>query len=354
MDSFRAARPFLHLLEPEAAHRLTLRALRTGLVPARADPDDPCLAVRLWDIDFPNPVGLAAGFDKGAVAVDALLGQGFGFVEVGSVTPHPQPGNPGPRLFRLSEDRAAINRMGFNSEGHDVVARRLAARRKSGRSRGVVGVNLGANRDSGDRAADYADGARRFAPLADYLVVNISSPNTPGLRDLQMAAHLDALLARVLATREVSVGVRRTPILVKIDPDLDNTARADVAAIVEARGVDGLVVSNTTAAGREGLKSRDRNEAGGLSGAPLFVASTEVLRDMYRRTGGRVPLVGVGGVASGRDAYAKIRAGASLVEVYTALVFDGPALIGRIKDDLAALLAKDGVAQVAEAVGADA
>ncbi len=352
MDSFRFARPFLHLLEPEAAHRFTLWALRRGLVRARRDADDPRLALRLWHIDFANPLGIAAGFDKGAAAVDALIGQGFGFVEAGSVTPRPQPGNAAPRIFRLTEDRAAINRLGFNSEGHDVVARRLAARR--GGAHGIVGVNLGANRDSDDRAGDYADGVRRFASLADYLVVNISSPNTPGLRDLQMGEHLDALLTRVLAARDEAAGVLRTPLLLKIDPDLDEAARADVAAIAEARDVDGLVVGNTTTGARAGLKSRYRSEAGGLSGAPLFAASTDVLRDMYRRTGGRIPLIGVGGVASGGDAYTKIRAGASLVQVYTALVFDGPPLIGRVKHDLAARLAADGVAHVAEAVGADA
>ena len=352
MDSFRAARAFLHLLEPEAAHRFTLWALRLGLVPRRRESDDPSLAVRLWDLDFPNPVGLAAGFDKGAVALDALLAQGFGFVEAGSVTPRPQLGNPGPRGFRLTEDRAAINRMGFNSEGHDAVARRLAARGR--RARGIVGINLGANRDSDDRAGDYAIGARRFAGHADYLVVNISSPNTPGLRELQMAGHLDALLARVLAARDEAGSERRTPLLLKIDPDLDEAARADIAAIARARGADGLVIGNTTAGGRANLKSRDRFEAGGLSGAPLFSKSTAVLRDLYRRTDGRMPLIGVGGVASGRDAYAKIRAGASLVQVYTALVFDGPSLIGDIKRELAALLAADGISQLSQAVGADA
>lgn len=351
MDSFKFVRPFLHLFEPEAAHRFTLWALRLGLVPVRRDADDPRLAMRLWDLDFPNPVGLAAGFDKGAAAAAALLSQGFGFVEAGSVTPRPQPGNPGPRIFRLAEDRAAINRMGFNSEGHDAVARRLATRHGGP---GIVGVNLGANRDSADRVGDYADGVRRFAALAGYLVVNISSPNTPGLRDLQMGAQLDALLERVLAARDEAAGAQRTPVLLKIDPDLDDAARADIARIAEERGVDGLVVSNTTAGARGGLKSRYRDEAGGLSGAPLFAPSTEVLRDMYRRTGGRLPLIGAGGVASGDDAYAKIKAGASLVQVYTALVFDGPPLIGRIKRDLAALLAADGVVRLAEAVGVDA
>ncbi len=358
MNSYRFAGPLIRRLEPEAAHGLTLWALRHGLVRRRTKPDDAHLAQRLWGLDFANPVGLAAGFDKNAAVVDAMLGLGFGFVEAGSVTPRPQDGNARPRLFRLSRDRAVINRLGFNGEGHDAVAARLAARsvaRESGRS-GVLGLNLGANRDSADTAADYEAGVRRFALQADYLVLNVSSPNTPGLRDLQARGQLEALLDRVLAARaSVCAGLDRpTPLLLKIAPDLAPEDIADIAEVALARALDGLIISNTSVGLRDGLSSRHAGEAGGLSGRPLFERSTALLRDVYRLTSGEMPLVGVGGVSSGADAYAKIRAGASLVELYTALVFEGPGLVARIKAELAALLAEDGFAHLSDAVGDDA
>ena len=337
---------------------MTLWALRYGLVRRRTKPDDPRLAQRLWGLDFANPVGLAAGFDKNAAVVDAMLGLGFGFVEAGSVTPHPQEGNPRPRLFRLSRDRAVINRLGFNGEGHDAVAARLAARagmRESAGS-GILGLNLGANRDAADAAADYEAGVRRFALQADYLVLNVSSPNTPGLRDLQARGQLEALLDRVLAARASACADRDrpTPLLLKIAPDLAPEDIADIAEVALARALDGLIVSNTSVALRDGLSSRHAGEAGGLSGRPLFERSTALLRDVYRLTSGEIPLVGVGGVSSGADAYAKIKAGASLVELYTALVFEGPGLVARIKAELAALLVDDGFANVSDAVGVDA
>ena len=337
---------------------MTLWALRYGLVRRRTKPDDPRLAQRLWGLDFANPVGLAAGFDKNAAVVDAMLGLGFGFVEAGSVTPHPQEGNPRPRLFRLSRDRAVINRLGFNGEGHDAVAARLAARagmRESAGS-GILGLNLGANRDAADAAADYEAGVRRFALQADYLVLNVSSPNTPGLRDLQARGQLEALLDRVLAARASACADRDrpTPLLLKIAPDLAPEDIADIAEVALARALDGLIVSNTSVALRDGLSSRHAGEAGGLSGRPLFERSTALLRDVYRLTSGAIPLVGVGGVSSGADAYAKIKAGASLVELYTALVFEGPGLVARIKAELAALLVDDGFANVSDAVGVDA
>jgi len=272
---------------------------------------------------------------------------GFGFVEVGTVTPRPQAGNPRPRVFRLKADGALINRMGFNSGGLDAVVGRLAARPQ----RGIVGVNLGKNRDSSDAAADYLEGLRRAAGLADYLVVNVSSPNTPGLRDLQARAVLDTLLRRLLTARDETGS--RVPLLVKIAPDLTPEERNDIAAVALATQIDGIIVANTTVARPPGLRSAAATEAGGLSGRPLFETSTALLAEMFRLTEGRVPLIGVGGVASAEDAYAKIRAGASLVQLYTALVFAGPGLIGRIKAGLIALLRRDGFASIAAAVGAD-
>jgi dihydroorotate dehydrogenase len=358
--TYRLLRPLLLALPAEAAHRVTLQALRLGLIRSRLVADDPVLAGRVWGLDFSNPVGLAAGFDKNAEAVDALLGLGFGFVEVGTITPRPQPGNPKPRVFRLAEDRAVINRLGFNSQGLPSAVRRLE--RRGGRARaGVVGANVGTNWDSADAAADYAAGVGALGPVADYLVMNVSSPNTPGLRDLQTRPRLMELIERAKSARASAAKGGRgepegggPPLLLKIAPDLSEDELRDVAEVVFVTGIDGLVVTNTTVSRPDGLEGRFRNQAGGLSGAPLFARSTEVLRQTYRLTGGRIPLIGVGGVSSGRDAYAKIRAGASLVQLYTALVYEGPGLVGRIKAELAELLRGDGFAHVADAVGADA
>jgi dihydroorotate dehydrogenase len=344
----RAVLPILRMLPPETAHVLTLRGLEYGLVPASRGAGDPVLRSTLWGREFPNPVGLAAGFDKDARVPDAMLGLGFGFVEIGSVTPRPQPGNPKPRIFRLPDDGAVINRLGFNNEGLAVAAQRLAARRGRG---GIVGANIGKNRDTTDAYADYEEGVRVMAPLADYLVVNISSPNTPGLRDLQRRQHVVTLIERLMAARQAAVPGTPPPLLVKIAPDLTEEERADLAEVAVASGIDGLIISNTTIARPPGLRGSKVHETGGLSGKPLFAPSTALLAEMYRRTGGRVRLVGVGGIASGADAYAKIRAGASLVQLYTGLVFQGPALVGRITSDLAALLRRDGFDSVAAAVG---
>jgi dihydroorotate dehydrogenase len=301
-------------------------------------------------LEFSNPVGLAAGFDKHAEVPDDLLELGFGFVEVGSVTPRPQPGNPRPRVFRLEEDRAVINRYGFNSQGLAVAAERL--RKRHGRS-GIVGVNVGANKDSQDPVADYVEGVGELAGLASYFVINISSPNTPGLRTLQARDSLDALLDHVLAARRKGGAQNSAPLIVKIAPDLSPEDCHDIAEVLLARGVDGLIVSNTTTA-RPALRSDSRDEAGGLSGVPLLEPSTKILAEMYRLTEGKLPLIGTGGIASGHDAYRKIRAGASLVQLYTALVFQGPRLIGQIKQELADLLTTDGYDNIAQAVGADA
>jgi dihydroorotate dehydrogenase len=351
-DLFRLARPALYRLDPESAHAVTVWALKLGV--ARLLPhseDDPILATRVWNLAFPNPVGLAAGFDKHAEVCDAALALGFGFVEAGTVTPRPQPGNSGKRLFRLDEDEAVINRFGFNSRGIQEFAANLARHRKAA---GIVGANVGKNRDTADGAADYIACIEALAGLADYLVVNISSPNTPGLRALQARAQIEELLHRVRAARRSSTaGGAGPPLLVKVGPDLDDAELRDIAEVALAVGVDGLIVGNTTVARPPTLKSPDRNAPGGLSGAPLFAPSTACLAAMYRHTKGRIPIIGCGGIASSADAYAKIRAGASLVALYSALVFHGPALIGRIKRELADLLRRDGFASVSQAVGAD-
>jgi dihydroorotate dehydrogenase len=342
--------PVLRWLPPEAAHDLTLRAFEAGcgrfvIDRAAHEPDPPILAQRLWNRDFANPVGLAAGYDKDARVPAAMVELGFGFVEIGTVTPQPQPGNPKPRVFRLQQDGAVINRMGFNSSGLDVVVDRLSRRPRLG----IIGVNLGKNRDSADAGADYAEGIRRTAALADYLVVNISSPNTPGLRDLQRRATLEVLLVKLSRARDESG--TRAPLLVKIAPDLTAAERADIASVVLAAGIDGLIVANTTVDRSVGLASRSAQELGGLSGRPLFSRSTELLAEMYRLTEGRLPLIGVGGIASAADAYAKIRAGARLVQLYTGLVFTGPRLVTDLKKGLTRLLRADGFASIVEAVG---
>jgi dihydroorotate dehydrogenase len=337
------------LLPPETAHDVALYGLAWVPQLRGSKKDEPPLRQQLWGRSVSNPIGLAAGLDKDAVAVAGLARLGFGVVEIGSVTPRPQPGNPKPRLFRLAEDQAVINRMGFNSAGHEVVFRRLDRyRAKTGNTGPLIGVNLGKNRESEDPAVDYAAGVVRFSGVADYLVVNISSPNTPGLRSLQSAEPLRLLLDR-LAEARGRAGLR-PPLLLKLAPDLSGEERAIIAETAIAYAVDGLVVSNTTITRPPELHSRHRTQSGGLSGRPLFALSTGVLADFARLTQGRLTLIGVGGVASGADAYAKIRAGASLVQLYTALIYDGPGLVRRIKAELAALLARDGYGSVTAAI----
>jgi len=347
VNLYPIAKPVIGLIGPEAAHRLTVRALAAGLGPkVPADPD-PILKTELWGREFANPVGLAAGFDKHGEAIAASLALGFGFVEIGSITPRPQPGNPRPRVFRLTQDRAVINRYGFNSEGIEAVARRLRAYRESFGVSGIVGVNLGKNKDSEDAAADYAAGAAAFGGLADYIVVNVSSPNTPGLRALQGKDELSGIVARVRA----ALPDPAPPLLIKLAPDLTEEDKRDIAEVALQAGVDGLIISNTTTARPSGLKSRHAAEVGGLSGRPLMAPSTALLAEICALTGGKLPLIGVGGVASAEDAYAKIRAGASLVQLYTAMVFEGPGLVPAITGGLAALLRRDGFASIADAVG---
>lgn len=337
---YRLARPMLFTLDPESAHRATIFALR-GL-PTRQPRFDSRLATTVAGINFPSPVGLAAGFDKDAEVPDAMLGLGFGFVEVGTITPLPQTGNPKPRLFRLVEDNGVINRMGFNNGGHAAALARLSVRKR----RGVVGVNIGANKDTVDRVADYVAGMRAMSPHADYITVNISSPNTPGLRGLQDKAALDELLDAVMALRTV-------PVFLKVAPDLDTQAIDDVAAVTMARGLDALIVGNTTIA-RPAMHSRWQGEAGGLSGAPLKSLALEKLKAFRSATGGQMPLIAAGGIDSADEAYARIRAGASLVQIYSALVYHGPGLAKSIAAGLAHLLERDGFAHIADAVGVDA
>lgn len=350
-----AALAGLRLLPAEAAHDAALWLLARGLAPASAPAHDPALEGRAFGLTFKSPVGLAAGFDKNAVALPALVRLGFGFVEVGGVTPRPQRGNPKPRLFRLAEDGAVINRMGLNSDGVEALARRLESFRARGAAPCPVGVNLGPNKDSTDPSADYAALIERLFGLIDYATLNVSSPNTPGLRALQEKERLAPLIARALEARERAARARGgcLPLLLKIAPDLTAEALKGLLAAAQDSGIDGLVVSNTTVGERAGLKSRRRDEAGGLSGKPLFALSTRVLAACYRAMSGRLPLIGVGGISSGADAYAKIRAGASLVQLYTALIYEGPALIARIEAELTARLAADGFRSLAEAVGAD-
>jgi dihydroorotate dehydrogenase len=333
----------LSRLDPETAHGLAVRAIRAGLGPRPGPITSPRLLTRLAGLELPNPLGLAAGFDKNALAVAPLLRAGFGFVEVGAATPRPQPGNPRPRLFRLPEHRAAINRFGFNNDGMHAIAARLAARPP-----GIVGLNLGANKASQDRAADYAEVLAHAGPFVDFATVNVSSPNTERLRELQGRATLAALLAGVMAANAALA--RPLPVFLKIAPDLTERELAEIAGTALASGIAGIVATNTTVA-RDGLTGPDALEAGGLSGQPLFERSTRVLARLHALTDGRLPLIGVGGVGSAEQAYAKIRAGATAVQLYTALVFEGLALVPRILHGLEALLERDGFADVAAAVG---
>jgi dihydroorotate dehydrogenase len=348
----RLARPLLGLMEAENAHRLAIRGLKV-LPRGPGAADDARLSVRVFGLNFPNPVGMAAGFDKHGEVPDALLRIGFGFVEIGTVTPRPQPGNPRPRLFRLPADEGVINRLGFNSEGAQAVLARLAARAGGG---GLVGVNVGANKESHDRIADYVSLIEIFAPVASYFTVNISSPNTPGLRDLQQGRLFDELLARVVDARaRVSRQAGLTPLLIKIAPDLTLNELDDIVGAARRRRVDGMIVGNTTIARPPGLKDRlTAKEAGGLSGRPLFGLATRMLAETYVRAEGAFPLVGAGGIDSGRRALAKIKAGASLVQLYSSLVFRGLGLVGEIKAELVKELSRNRHTSLPELVGVDA
>jgi dihydroorotate dehydrogenase len=334
----------LHRIDPETAHGLAIKALNAGLVALPGPITSPRLQTRLAGLNLPNPIGLAAGFDKNADAMDPLSRAGFGFLELGGVTPRPQTGNPRPRLFRLRRDRAVINRFGLNNLGAPALADRLRARPKDC----VIGLNLGANKDSADRAQDYVEVLETCGPHVDFVTVNVSSPNTENLRDLQGRAALWALLTGVMDARGRLA--RPIPVFVKIAPDLTKPELEDIAEVARASSIDGIIATNTTTL-RTGLKGAARRESGGLSGAPLFDRSTRILAHLSHLTDGKLPLIGVGGVSSGAQAYEKIRAGASAVQLYSALVYDGLSLVPRIARDLEALLTRDGFANVADAVG---
>jgi dihydroorotate dehydrogenase len=351
-DIYDTATALMRCLPPETAHGLALGALANGLGPRRAPLDDARLKSTFCGRTIPVPVGVSAGFDKNAIAIGGVFRLGTGFVEVGGVTPKPQAGNPKPRLFRLSADRAAINRMGFNNDGLDAVAQRLAAWRRKPSCDLPVGVNLAANGDSAEPATDFEALVARLAPLADFLTVDISCPNSANGQVFLDPDRLRDLLARLNAVRAAASGASAR-MLVKLAPDTDTVTLDTLLDIILAAKVDGITVANTTVARPDTLISAEKTERGGLSGRPLFAPSTEMLRHVYRQTGGTVPLIGVGGIGSGADAYAKVRAGASLLQLYTALIYEGPGLIRRICRDLSALLARDGFTSVAEAVGAD-
>ncbi|KAM9067155.1 LOW QUALITY PROTEIN: dihydroorotate dehydrogenase (quinone), mitochondrial [Sarcophilus harrisii] len=345
------------LLDPEQAHKLTIRCISLGLLPSHALPDSARMEVRVLGHRFRNPLGMAAGFDKHGEAVDGLYKMGFGFVEVGSVTPKPQEGNPKPRVFRLPEDQAVINRYGFNSHGLSVVEHRLRARQekqsKLTEDGMPLGINLGKNKSSSDAAADYAEGVRVMGPLADYLVVNVSSPNTAGLRNLQGKEELRQLLNKVLKERDALEGGHKPAVLVKIAPDLTAQEKKEIASVVREVGIDGLIITNTTVSRPASLQGALRSEVGGLSGKPLRDMSTQTVSEMYSLTQGKIPIIGVGGISSGQDALEKIRAGASLVQMYTAFTYGGPPVIGKIKRELEALLEEQGFSQLTDAIGAD-
>jgi dihydroorotate dehydrogenase len=342
---FRALRPLLHCMDAETAHGLTIKALKTGLGGSTKIISPPNLTISCFGLNFSNPLGLAAGFDKNAEVPDAMLALGFSFVEVGTVTPRPQEGNPRSRLFRLSEDRAVINRLGFNNEGHAAVLERL--RRRKHKS-GILGVNIGANKDSTDRISDYVAGINTFSDVASYFTINISSPNTPGLRNLQSAAELPALLQRLNEARQTQQ--RQVPMLLKIAPDLEADEMQAIAECCLNAAVDGVIISNTTLS-RPALESHHARETGGLSGAPLFDLSTRQLARFYLLTKGKLPLVGVGGIANAEHAWSKICAGASLLQLYSALVFQGPELVEEILSGLSRKLAGKNFAKLSEAVG---
>ena len=341
--------PFLKLFNPEIAHNLAIYALKNNLIPKPKKYEASILEQRVWGKVFSNPIGLAAGFDKNAQIIDPMLSQGFGFVEIGSVTPLPQRGNPRPRLFRLQKDKAIINRMGFNNDGMDKVAVRLLKRVRNG----IVGINLGKNKSTEDIISDYRKGIIKLAPLADYVVINVSSPNTPGLRNLQCRDSLQTILSGVLKARSEFFPSDSPPILLKISPDLSDNEKIDIAKISIDMDIDGLIATNTTTDRFQGLMDKKAEEVGGLSGLPLMELSNRVLSEMYQLTEGKVPIIGVGGISSGEDAYKKIKAGATLVQLYSAMVYHGPGLVQLIKRDLAKLLRADGFTNISEAIGSE-
>ncbi|XP_057325220.1 dihydroorotate dehydrogenase (quinone), mitochondrial [Microplitis mediator] len=344
------AMPLVKFIDPEVAHNLAVAAANFGFISQQKTPDPPGLKQTVFGLKFSNPVGMAAGFDKQGEAIKGLTKMGFGFVEIGSVTPNPQPGNPKPRVFRLTEDKAIINRYGFNSEGHDAVYKRLVDLKNDLNFTGIIGVNLGKNKTSTDPVNDYVEGVKKFSDVADYLVINVSSPNTEGLRDLQGKENLEKLLSTVNDVRQSIKS--NPPLLLKLAPDLTINQRQDVADVIQKPKckIDGLILSNTTTS-RENLSSEYKKETGGLSGAPLAGLSTNLIADMYKRTKGKIPIVGVGGIFSGKDAFDKIQAGASLIQIYTSYAYHGPPIVQKIKKELNDLIILNGYSSIADAVG---
>lgn len=352
---FKLAKPFLHRMDPEDAHRLTLKALKTGALPCPSRIDDPALKTILWNRTFPNPVGLAAGFDKNAEVVGPMLKIGFGFVEAGTVTPRPQDGNPRPRVFRDADNEAVINRMGFPNEGMNAFRSNIEKFLESRpRPSGIVGINIGMNKGTEDPAKDYCALIKSLGPYADYLTVNISSPNTPGLRNLQDRENLLPLLEKIMDERARSCGTDAPPLLVKLAPDLTESQQQDIAKTVLEANVDGVILTNTTLDRPDHLTDGFREQAGGLSGAPLTQKSTEIIRNFYRFTDKKIIIIGAGGISTAEDAYEKIKAGASLVQLYSALVFHGPDLVPDILSGLLSAMKKDGYTHISQAIGANA
>lgn len=352
---FKITKPFLHRMDPESAHGMTLRALKSGLLPCPSRINDPRLKTNLWNRTFPNPIGLAAGFDKNADVVGPMLNMGFGFVEAGTVTPRPQSGNDRPRVFRDTDNEAVINRMGFPNEGAESFRHNIEKFLESKpRPSGVVGINIGMNKGAEDPAKDYCTLVRQLANYADYLTVNISSPNTPGLRNLQARENLMPLLARILEERAKTCGkTNAPPLLVKLAPDLNDDQLKDVADCLMESGVDGVILGNTTLDRPEYLPANFYEQQGGLSGRPLTEKSTGIIRRFYKHTDGKLAIIGAGGISSAADAYAKIRAGASLVQLYTALVFQGPELVSDVLTGLLKLLERDNLNHISQAIGKD-
>lgn len=351
MDCFKILRPFLYMFSAETAHNMAIFALKNKLVPSSKKASSDLLKVKLFGLQFLSPVGMAAGFDKNGDAIEGLFGQGFGFVEVGTATPKPQSGNAKPRLFRLNEDEAIINRFGFNNKGADYFVQNL----KSAKGSGILGANIGKNKTSESAVDDYLFMMEKVYGFSDYITINISSPNTPGLRDLQNKDELEEFLSEILLRKDKlkAESGKNIPILLKLAPDTDENQRHDISQVLLRQKIDGIIISNTTIGQRDVLKSAYANETGGLSGKPLFNMSTKMVADMYKLTGGNIPIIGVGGISSAEDAYAKIRAGASLVQVYSALIYQGFKLVQDINEGLINLLQKDGYSNVSEAVGAD-
>ncbi|NKB19155.1 MAG: quinone-dependent dihydroorotate dehydrogenase [Alphaproteobacteria bacterium] len=349
-DILKNGTALLRLLPPNLAHKSAVKALKYGLVPKSSGTDDPVLAIKLWDIDFPNPVGMSAGFDKNAEGVDGIIDIGFGFAEAGTVTPLPQPGNPKPNLFRLTEDRALINRLGFPSEGVDVFAKNLRKRHRD--APGILGINVGINTGTADAAGDVELCLQRLAQFASYVTINVSCPNTPGLCAWQAGDKLSEMVSRAKETLARASG-RTPPLLVKIGPELDEEGLAAVADVALTQGIDGLIACNTTSERPATLRNANAHEIGGLSGPPIRQQVTKVLSNLFEMTGGKIPLVGCGGISSADDAYDRIRAGASLLQLYTALIYGGPGLVAEIKTGLAMRLRADGYSKVADAVGAN-